>query len=191
MNENKSKKMTPKKMIGTGTKIILAGVVLAFLGLQSLNFFEFTFPADQWFYAYLGFGLTSGGVVGYLIVFMNDADTNLRKTVSVVMLVVCVIGELLTAGFGMQVEGWNNLGYELTADDFRFMIIAVQILGLAHGLALLFYYAGDKIFELFQDEDGDGVPNLIDPDYRHNGQKPARVFPSETQNKEVNPTQRQ
>jgi len=170
--------MTPKKMLGGGAKIILVAVVLLFLGLQSLNFFEFVFPADQWYYAYLGFGLTSVGVIFYLVVFKNDADTPMKRTIAAVMMIVCVIGELLTAGFGMQVEGFQNLGYSLTQDEFQFMIIAVQIMALAHGLALVLYFAGDDLFTLFRDDDGDGVPNIVDPDYRRT---PTPVMASETE----------
>jgi len=174
------KRMTPRKFVGAGAKIILAGVVLAFLGLQSINFFTFTFPPEQWFYAYLGFGLTSGGVIGYLVIFKNDADTHLKKTIAVVMLGVCVVGEILTAGFGMQVEALGKAGYSMTASDFKFMIMAVQALGLLHGLALLFYYAGDQIIELFQDDDKDGIPNAIDRDW-----KPRKAGAMAS---EVNPT---
>jgi len=180
-NIHNRSKLTPKKMLGGGAKVILVFVVLAFLGLQSLNFFEFTFPADQWYYAYLGFGLTSGGVVFYLAIFKMDADTKMKSTIAAVMMVVCVIGELLTAGFGMQVEGWRNLGFEMTADDFKFMILAVQVMALFHGFALILYYAGDDLVALFQDEDGDGIPNIIDPDYRRNGQRPVRQMASETE----------
>lgn len=153
----------PKKMIASGAKILLVMVVMAFLGLHSFNFFQFTFPADQWYYAFLGFGLTSGGVVIYLLMFKWEQGTKLQKTIALIMLVVSVIGELLTAGFGMQVEGLKNAGYTLTEEDFQFMILAVQMLGLFHGVAILIYFAGNDIARLFADDDGDGIPNIIDP----------------------------
>jgi len=91
------------------------------------------------------------------------------------MLIICVGGELLTAGFGMQVETFANGGFTLTQDDFKFMVIVVQILGLAHGLAMLLYFAGDQIFELFQDEDKDGIPNLFDRDYLPRSPRPGTL----------------
>lgn len=174
---------SPKKIFGFGVKILIALVVLAFLGLQSLNFFSFVFPSDQWYYAYLGFGLTSVGVVAYLIIFMTDADTALRKTIAITMMIVCVVGEVLTAGFGMQVEAWKNSGFQLAQEDYSFMILAVQVLGFAHALAMIVYFAGDEIVKAFRDDDGDGVPNIIDPDYREWKRQQAKRSGQQPQNK--------
>lgn len=170
--------MTVKKFIGTGVKIIIATVVIAFLGLKSLDFFNFTTPLDQWYYAYLGFGLTGGGVIAYLIVFMFDADTELKKTIAIVMLAVCTIGEVVTAGFGLQVNAWQQSGFQMQEADFKAMVLAVQLLAFAHAIALIFYIAGDKIIEAFGDEDKDGIPNYRDADYKGKGN--FKLFPSTT-----------
>lgn len=158
---------SPRKMIGAAAKILISAIVLLFMGLQSLNFFYFVFPADQWFYAFLGFGLTSGGVILYLLMFKLDAEgSNFKRTLAACMMIICVIGEILTAGFGMQVEGLQKLGYELAQSDYDFMILAVQALALFHGLALIAYFSGDDIAELFGDDDGDR-------DYRKKQARPA------------------
>ena len=158
--------MTVKRLFGFAAKIIVSVTVLAFLGLHSLNFFQFTFPPEQWFYSYLGFGLTSGGVILYLVMFMTESDTVLKRFIAITMLAVSLIGELATAGFGMQIESWRTAGYALTESDFQFMIIGVQILSLCHGLAMVAYFAGDKIITAFADDDKDGIPNAFDKDYR-------------------------
>ena len=158
--------MTVKRLFGFAAKIIVSVVVLAFLGLHSLNFFQFTFPPEQWYYSYLGFGLTSGGVILYLVMFMTESDTVLKRFIAITMLAVSLIGELATAGFGMQIESWRTAGYALTESDFQFMIIGVQILSLCHGLAMVAYFAGDKIITAFADDDKDGIPNAFDKDYR-------------------------
>ena len=176
-----------KKLIGGGIKVLIAVVVLLFLGLKSLDFFTFTTPPEQWYLAYLGFGLTSGGVIAYLLIFMWEADTPLRKTVSIVMLAVCVLGELATAGFGMQIDAWKQGGYQMTEADFSFMVIVVQLLGFAHALALLAYVAGDKLAEAFGDEDGDGIPNYRDRDYKKMQMRPA--YTKDTPAEELAPKQ--
>jgi hypothetical protein len=158
--------MKIKKYIGAAIKIVIAAVVIAFLGLKSLDFFTFTTPAEQWYYAYLGFGLTGGGVIAYLLIFMWDADTDLKKTVAMVMLAICIIGELTTAGFGLQIDAWEKIGYQPNDSDFAAMVLAVQLLGFAHAAALVIYTAGDAIGKAFGDEDKDGVPNFLDPDYK-------------------------
>ena len=159
------KKTTVKKLIAGGVKIVMASVVLLFLGLRSLDFFRFVTPPEQWYMAYLGFGLTGGAMIAYLIIFLWDADTELKKAVALVMIAVCLVGELLTAGFGLQIEAFSNGGFQLAESDFKFMVIAIQILGLFHGLALFAYLAGDKVAEAFGDADGDGIPNYRDRDY--------------------------
>jgi hypothetical protein len=167
-------------MIGVAAKILVSGIVLLFLGLQSLNFFYFVFPTDQWFYAYLGFGLTSGGVILYLLMFKLDSDNSkFKKTVAVSMMVICVIGEILTAGFGMQIEGLQKLGYTMSESDYDFMILAVQLLALLHGIALIAYFSGDDIAELFDDDDQDGVPNYRDKDWRKRPQQQTHAFASD------------
>lgn len=163
------KRMNVKKLLGAGIKIVIAVVVLIFLGMKSLDFFYFTTPQEEYYYAWLGFGLTGGGLIAYLLIFMWDADTELKKTVAIVMLAVCLLGELATAGFGLQIDAWQKGGYELVQEDFDMMVRAVQLLGFAHALALLAYVAGDKLAEAFGDHDGDGIPNFADKDYRGQG----------------------
>jgi hypothetical protein len=156
------KKTTVKKLLGGIVKVIIGVIVLAFLGMKSIDFFLFTTPDDQWYYAWLGFGLTGGGVIGYLLIFMWDADSALKKTIAIIMLAVCVLGELATAGFGLQVDAWQKAGYVLQESDFRSMVFVVQLLGFIHALALIGYTAGDQIGRAFADDDGDGIPNIID-----------------------------
>lgn len=159
-------KLTVKKITGYVAAALIGVIVLAFLGLHSLSFFEFTFPQDQSFYAYLGFGLTSGGVVLYLIMLVTLAETPLQKFTSIAMLAVSVLGEIATAGFGMKVEAWRSSGFILTQEDLDLMVLAVGVLGFLHGVALVAHFAGDTIIAAFSDEDGDGIPNAFDKDYR-------------------------
>lgn len=159
-------KLNAKKITGFTAKFAAAVVVLAFLALHSINFFTYVFPPDQAYYAWLGFGLTGGGFIAYLIVFLWDADSDLKKWTSLAIAVVSGGGEILTALFGMQVEAWQKSGFALTEEDFSYMLLAVGLLALAHGVALATYMAGDKVIELFSDEDGDGIPNAIDKDYQ-------------------------
>jgi hypothetical protein len=156
----------PKKIIGAIIKLALAAVVLVYLGLHTINFFSYTFPPEQWYLAWLGFGLTGAGLIGYLIVFLWDADSQLKKTTALLMILVCGVGEVLAAGFGMQIEAWAKNGWMMTEQDFNMMLLAIRALAFAHFIALTVYTAGDKIGEMFGDHDGDGVPNIVDPDYK-------------------------
>lgn len=157
------KNYSVKKWIALGMKLILSVVVLFFLGSESLNFFSYVFPSDQWYLAYTGFGLTSGAMLVYLYLFVFDADSKLQKTVALLMVVVGIVGELLTAGFGMQVEAWAKTGITMTKSDISFMVLAIRILMFAHAGALVAYFVGDKVIDAFSDDDGDGTPNILEP----------------------------
>lgn len=152
---------TVKKFIALGLKVSLTVVIFAFLTSESLNFFEFVFPADQWYMSYAGLGLTSGAVLVYLYLFLFDTETDLQKTVSLIMVLLSIVGELLTAGFGMQVGAWEKSGFQMQESDFAFMVLAVRILMFVHAIAMVFYFAGDKVIAVF-DEDGNGVPDFME-----------------------------
>jgi hypothetical protein len=165
--------MNAKRIIGALVEFMLGAVVLTYLGLHTINFFMFTFPPEQEYLAWLGFGLTGGAFIGYLLIFMWGADTDLKKTVALLMMVVSGIGEIAAAGFGMTIEAWSRMGWTMTQQDFDMMLLAIRVLAFAHALALAVYIAGDKIGELLGDHDGDGTPNFIDPDYKP-AQKPSQ-----------------
>lgn len=150
--------MDKKQIVGGAAKFFMAVVVMIFLGIHSLNFFEIGFPEGQWFYSYLGFAMTGGGVIGYLIILKTSAKTDLEKIVSVIMLLVCLAGEIVTATFGMQIGAANN-GYVLAQGDYDFMFFAIKILAAFHGLALIAYVVGDEVAALFLDLKDDGKIN--------------------------------
>ncbi len=148
-------------------------VVAAFLAMHSINLFTFVFPLDQQQWAWMGFGLTGGGAIGYLVLFLWLAHSKLQKVISFSMMVICSIGEVLAAIFGMQIEGWKKSGWELQQNEVQTMLMVIGILAIMHFFALITHFAGDKIIEMFSDDDGDGVPNAVDPDYKPKTNKPG------------------
>jgi hypothetical protein len=158
--------MTAAKWFGMILKIVLAGVCAVFIGSESLAFFSFIFPAERWYLAYTGFGLTMGAFFVYLYLLLKDAETSLQKTIALIMMVVGLVGELATAGFGMLIEGWAKLGWQPAQNEYEFMILVIRIAVGIHGIALVMYSFGDTIMELMGDHDGDGVINAVDPDYK-------------------------
>lgn len=160
------KRMQPKKLVANALKWFLIAIVAAFTGLLSYQFWQWTFPPERWYFAVLGFGLTGGGSIVYLVMFLWDENTPLRNTISLGMMVISILGEIVTAGYGITVESWTRANIVPTEQDFDFMTKAVQVLLLFHFAALVVYFAGDKIAELFADADGDGIPNYRDRDYQ-------------------------
>jgi hypothetical protein len=176
--------MKAKKFLANALKLVLLSVVAAFLALHSINLFQFVFPPDQQYLAWLGFGLTGFGAVAYLIMFLWEGGTTLQKSVSLAMAVICSIGEVLAALFGMQIESWKKAGFALTQNDFTTMLMVIGILSIAHFFALITYFAGDKIGELFTDKDGDGIPDIVDPIDNRTGKpfvKPVRQYAADTE----------
>lgn len=151
------KNMTMYNWIALALKLALAVVVGAFLGRETMNFANFIFPADQWYFAYSVFGLTMGAFIVYLYLLLKDAETPLQKTVALTMTMVGLLGELATAGFGMQIEGWKNLGWHPTPSEFDFMVLVIRIMLFIHGIALVLYWFGDRIFEIIEEASGKDI----------------------------------
>jgi hypothetical protein len=180
------KTMSVKKWIAMALKVGLAIIILVLEASESMNFFSFIFPPEQWFLAYTGLALTSGAMLVYMYLFIFDTVTTLQRTVALVMALLSLGGAVLTAGFGMQVESWARTGYELAQSDIDFMILTIRILLIVHGIALLLYFAGDKVISAFGDEDGDGVPNYRDPDFKRNKHQQQNQRNNQNQPQQVN-----
>lgn len=157
-----------KKLLGYGFSILVATGAIVFEMLESLNFWSIAFPPEKWYLAYLGFFLTSIAMLGYFYDFLFKAKGRTQKTVAVVMMIVCGIGALLTAGVGFQITSYAAQGFRFTKDELAYMALIVQGLIAMHILALFVYYGGDAIVQAWQDDDGDGTPNFLDPDYKKN-----------------------
>jgi hypothetical protein len=148
MNESKL-----GQIFATALKIGIAIAVMIFLGIQSINFFTYVFTAEQEIYAWLGFALTGGAVLVYLAILKWDSRTPLDQFVAISMLLICVGGELLTAGFGMRIQSLEKMGLQFTKTDLDNMILTVQMLALVHAIALITKTAGTDIIEMFKGKD--------------------------------------
>lgn len=163
--------------------------VFLFLAKHSLNFFQFTFKDSDVLYSWLGLLMTSAGAIGWLAVFIWLADTTTRKGISLVMMLVALAGEMVTAIFDMQNNGQYASGFQYTPQELENMTFAIGILGAVTGIALIAYAAGDKIIAEFKkDTDGDGIPDFMDRDHKgnkhSNNQNQQQNRPSDTQGRQ-------
>ncbi len=142
------------ELLAIGAKGIVALVVAAYLGIQSLNFFQFTFPAKQQIYSYMGFGLTGGGLLAYILILKFGAKSSVERITSVVMIVICLVGELATAGFGMQVEAFRTMGIALTESELVTMIWIIRGLAFFHAFALIVMLVGEEFVSAFGKDGG-------------------------------------
>jgi hypothetical protein len=65
-----------KQLLGAFAELMVIIVVAAYLAINSLDFWSFVTPVDKPLVAYLGFGLTGGGMIAYLVIFLWGADTH-------------------------------------------------------------------------------------------------------------------
>jgi hypothetical protein len=177
--------------------VISIGVMI-FLGSHSLNFFQYTFTGNDQLFAWLGLLLTSVGAVAWLGVFLWNADTKLRQAISLIMMLVALAGEMITAVFDMQNSALYASGFQFLPEELKQMTQIIGYLGAFTGIMLIAYTAGDAIIYAFKDNDGDGIINILDktpdgepairplsmPVY---GVDIPQVLPSENGNK-ANPT---
>ncbi len=110
----------------------------------------------------LGYMLTGGGFFLWLIIFLWMSPKQLEKAVSMTMMIICLIGELATAIFNMYTKTMLDAGFRLTEGDIKSMYMIVGVLAIAHAVSLLIKFAGEQIYQAFQDDDKDGIPNIID-----------------------------
>ena len=144
MNENQNQGIGPT-IAAIGEAILTIGVLI-YLGKHSLNFFQETFKGQDEIFAWLGLLTTSGGAVIWLLAFLYKSETNLKKSISLLMVVVSILGEFMTASFDMYM---NTTGATWTPEDIRTMTYVIAGLGLLSALAAIGRVAGDQIGAAF------------------------------------------
>ena len=101
---------------------VIAIGVMIFLGSHSLEFFKLSMGKDNELFSWLGLLLTSGGVLGWGLIFHGLAQTIIKKGVAIIMMFVAAIGEFATAGFNMYINNMTLVkGFEFTAQEMRGM----------------------------------------------------------------------
>lgn len=156
-------KTTVAKLFGKSAEIIIALIVAGFMFTESMNFFYFAFPPEQQNIAWLGLGLTGGGMIAYLVMLKTGmADTPLKRVIVLTMIGVCTLGELATAGYGAMVEILKNNNQVITPEGVKTFVLVIRALGLFHALALIGFIAGDEIADAFSDKNGNGIPDGLE-----------------------------
>ena len=178
-----------KKGIGYLAIAILTVTVAIFLGQHSVEFFMSTFSEENQSMGFLGYMLTGGGFFLWLIIFLWMSPKQHERVVSLSMMIICLVGELATAIFNMYTKTMLDAGFAMTEGDIKTMYMLVGVLAVAHAISLIIKFAGQQIYQAFQDDDKDGIPNAFDRhDNRHDRNRqqqqnrPSRVFESEVQN---------
>jgi hypothetical protein len=151
-----------KKAIGYLAVGLLTVTVSIFLGQHSIEFFMSTFSKENQSMGILGYMLTGGGFFMWLFIFLWLPGKQYERATALIMMVICLAGELGTAIFNMYAKTVTDNGFSLTEGDIKTMYMLVGVLAVAHAISLLVKFAGEGIYQAFQDDDNDGIPNIID-----------------------------
>jgi len=154
-----------KKWIGSFLIVLAIVPVVIFLGKHEFAFFDNTLGKDGDSYMSLfGYMMTGGGVFVWIGILLWHAKSGMQKAISFIMVGVCGVGSLAVALFNIYQETMMEAGFSLTVEEIKTMTFIVGVLATAHFLSLVMELAGEAIITAWQDDDGDGVPNIIDKD---------------------------
>jgi hypothetical protein len=120
---------------------LIAIGLMVYAALRSLHFIQMSLPADQQMLGYLGLLATSGGMIGWLLVFLHKAQGVGQRVTSFLMIGVCAAGEFgLFALDTLYVTGEAGLISQMTSDEIRMVLIALSGLIAINIAATVIYH---------------------------------------------------
>lgn len=106
---------------------VISGGLLLYAASRSLDFINQTMPAGQALLGYLGLLATSGGMIGWLMVFLHKAEGLGQKITAGLMTAVDLLGEF--ALFTMDTlyqSGQAGITAALTPDEVKTVILGLS-----------------------------------------------------------------
>ena len=82
------------KKIGILLVTILGGALLVYSATRSLDFIELTLPADRKVLAYFGLAALDGGLVAWLLSYLNGSRGAWQRAISILMVIVDTLGAI-------------------------------------------------------------------------------------------------
>jgi hypothetical protein len=122
----------------------IAGGLMIYAAMRTLHFIQATLPADQQILGYLALLATSGGAVAWLLVFLHAAEGVLQKATSIIMVLVCLVGEFALFAFDtLLVTGEAGLITSMRAEEIRAVVIGMSGLIAVNIGATVIYHLVD------------------------------------------------
>jgi hypothetical protein len=122
--------------------LVIGGGLLIYAASRSLDFVQSTLPSNDQVLGYFALLATSGGMIGWLLVFLYRADGIIQRGTALIMTLIDFLGE--AALFTMDTlyrSGENGLVGQMTQDEIRMVILGMS------GLIALNIFA-TLVFEL-------------------------------------------
>jgi hypothetical protein len=117
------------KFVALVAFFIIGGGLLLYAASRSLDFVQSTLPANNQILGYFALLATSGGLIGWLLVFLHRAEGIIQRGTALLMVLIDFIGEATL--FTMDTlyrSGQNGLVSQMTPDEVRTVIIAMSAL---------------------------------------------------------------
>jgi len=108
---------------------LIACGLMIYAATRSLDFIQKTLPPDQAMIGYLALLATSGGMIGWLMIFLHKAEGVGQKVIAGLMVLVDLGGEFaLMAMDTLYQSGQAGMIAAMTADEIRMIVIGMSIL---------------------------------------------------------------
>jgi hypothetical protein len=115
------------KKIGVLLVTILGGLLLVYSATRSLDFIQLTLPADRKILAYFGLAALDGGLVAWMLSYLNGSRGAWQRAIAIIMVIVDVCGAI--AMFTMDTlynSGQNGITKAMTPDAITNAILALS-----------------------------------------------------------------
>ena len=131
------------KFVAVVAFFVIGGGLLVYAASRSLDFVQSTLPTKDQVLGYFALLATSGGMIGWLLVFLYRADGILQRGTALIMTLIDFLGE--AALFTMDTlyrSGENGLVGQMTKDEIRTVILGMSGLIALNIFATLMFELG-------------------------------------------------
>ena len=131
------------KFVALVAFLVIGGGLLVYAASRSLDFVQTTLPANDQVLGYFALLATSGGMIGWLLVFLYRADGIIQRGTALLMVLLDFLGE--AALFTMDTlyrSGENGLVGQMTQDEIRAVILGMSALIAINIFATIIFELG-------------------------------------------------
>lgn len=115
------------KKIGILLVTILGGLLLVYSATRSLDFIELTLPADRKILAYFGLAALDGGLVAWLLSYLNGSRGAWQRAISILMVIVDTGGAIAMFTFDtLYNTGKNGMTEAMTGEQMTNAVLALS-----------------------------------------------------------------
>jgi len=115
------------KKIGILLVTILGGALLVYSATRSLDFIELTLPADRKILAYFGLAALDGGLVAWLLSYLNGSRGAWQRAISILMVIVDTLGAIAMFTLDTLYQtGKNGMTEAMTPEAMTNAVLALS-----------------------------------------------------------------